>query len=267
MNPAEQASAALYEIENLNRIESPYRHLSPVAKLLMTLVYIGIVMSFGKYDITGLFVMILFPVTGYQLAGIPVSACFYRMRYILPLICAVGLLNPLFDRTAVQITSSLSISGGWISMITLCMKGIFAVMASFLLIASTPIEEICSAMRRLHIPKIIVSLILLTYRYIHVMLRETAVMTDAYLLRCPDHKGVHISAWGSFLGSLLLRSSDRAQQLYESMLLRGYHGEYPVSDPKTDIRKSAAVLLIVTMLMFAARIYNIPALIGRMFVR
>ena len=95
-------------------------------------------------------------------------------------------------------------------------------MASFLLAATTSIEDICRALRQLHVPKVLTSLLLLTFRYISVLLDEAAIMTDAYRLRAPGQKGVHISAWGSFLGQLLLRSMDRATALYESMELRGY---------------------------------------------
>ena len=42
----------------------------------------------------------------------------------------------------------------------------------------------------------------------------------AYALRAPGEKGIHFRAWGSLLGQLLLRSVDRAQLVYESMLLR-----------------------------------------------
>ena len=50
-------------------------------------------------------------------------------------------------------------------------------------------------------------------------------MTQAYRLRAPGQKGVHLKAWGSFVG-LLLRSIDRADEVYHSMLLRGYNGNF-----------------------------------------
>ena len=78
----------------------------------------------------------------------------------------------------------------------------------------------------MHMPEYAVTLLLLTYRYIAVMLREVSVMTDAYSLRAPGEKGIRFRAWGSFLGQLLLRSMDRAQALYDSMLVRGYRGEF-----------------------------------------
>ena len=55
----------------------------------------------------------------------------------------------------------------------------------------------------LRMPGMLVTLLLLTYRYVGVMTEELAVMTDAYRLRAPGQKGIHYSAWGSFLGQLL----------------------------------------------------------------
>ena len=52
-------------------------------------------------------------------------------------------------------------------------------------------------------------------------------MTQAYSLRAPKQKGIHFKVWGSLSGQLLLRSIDRANEVYESMVLRGYHGEFP----------------------------------------
>ena len=138
----------------------------------------------------------------------------------------MGLLNPIFDRQIVTQIGTLAVSGGVVSMLTLVMKGVFCLLASFLLMATTTIEEICRALRQLHLPKTITSLLLLTFRYIGVLLSEVSVMQEAYSLRAPGQKGVHISAWGSFLGQLLLRSMDRAEALYESMELRGFCGDF-----------------------------------------
>ena len=112
-------------------------------------------------------------------------------------------------------------------MVTLMLKGLYCLMASFLLMATTSIDKLCAALRILHLPRLLVTLLLLTYRYVGVMTEELAVMSEAYHLRAPGQKGIHISAWGSFLGQLLLRSMDRAQELYSSMLLRGYRQEFP----------------------------------------
>lgn len=266
MNKAEKACAELQAMDELAAQDSPVHRLSPLSKLLLTVFYIFVTVSFNKYDITGIFFMVLYPVLGYQLSEIPVRTCFYKLRIVMPLVCAVGLFNPFFDREIIMYVGALGISGGVISMLTLMMKGIFCLMASFLLIATTSIEEICRAFRQLHFPKLLTSLLLLTFRYISVLLDEVAIMTEAYNLRAPHQKGIHISAWGSFLGQLLLRSMDRAQALYESMELRGFHGEFYYAGGRETNKLSWLWATLFAALILLTRLYNLPALLGSLFV-
>ena len=152
-------------------------------------------------------------------------------------------------------------------MLTLMLKGVLCLMASFLLMATTPIDALCAALRRLHIPSMLVTLLLLTYRYVGVMTEELAVMTDAYHLRSPRQKGIDRAAWGSFLGQLLLRSMDRAEALYAAMQLRGFRGEFPYA-PGRSFRISDAVWLAVGVLMLLAlRFGDIAQRLGGLFVR
>lgn len=136
---------------------------------------------------------------------------------------------------------------------------------TFPLAAFASIEDICRALRQLHVPKVLTSLLLLTFRYISVLLDEAAIMTDAYRLRAPGQKGVHISAWGSFLGQLLLRSMDRATALYESMELRGYHGEFHYAQGRPSSRASWPFAIGCAALIVLARLYNLPVLLGGLF--
>ncbi len=208
----------------------------------------------------------LFPVAGYQLAGLPMRLCFQKLRMVLPLVCAVGLLNPLFDRQIVVQVGTLAVSSGVLSMLTLILKGVFCLLASFLLMATTTIEAICRALRQLHVPKLLTNLLLLTFRYVGLLLSEVAVMQQAYSLRAPGQKGIHISAWGSFLGQLLLRSMDRAQALYESMELRGFSGEFPVAVRGRGSAASWPYALVCPALMLLARYFDLSALMGGLFV-
>ena len=266
MNKMEKALSELGQMDELAVRESPVHDLNAGAKLLSTVVYILIVMSFDKYDLSGLVPMVLWPVLLFQMSGIPVRTCFYKLRIVLPLVMAVGLFNPLFDRDIMLRIDTIGVSGGTISMITLMLKGVFCLMASFLLMATTSIDSLCAALRILHVPGMLTTLLLLTYRYVGVMTEELAVMTDAYHLRAPGQKGIHISAWGSFLGQLLLRSMDRAQELYSSMLLRGYHRHFHYADIKPFCRRDALYLLVSAAVCFLLRGVRLAEFLGGIIV-
>lgn len=160
----------------------------------------------------------------------------------------------------------LTVTSGVVSMATLMLKGIFALTASFLLIATTSIDRLCAALRQLHVPGILVTLLLLTYRYVSVMLRQVSIMTDAYALRAPGQKGIHISTWGSFLGQLLLRSIDRGSELYQSMELRGFRGEFHYARGGGYRAADFFYILCWATFFLATRLVDLPWLLGNLFV-
>ena len=267
MNKMEKALWELAEMDELAAQDSPIHRLCPTAKLLTTIAYILLVVSFPKYDLSGLIVMLLWPVLLFQFSGIPVHLCFYKLRIVLPLVMAVGLFNPFFDRAPLLNFGSVAVSGGVISMLTLMLKGVLCLMASFLLMATTPIDSLCAALRKLHVPGLLVTLLLLTYRYVGVMTDELAVMTNAYHLRAPGQKGIHVSAWGSFLGQLLLRSMDRAQELYSSMLMRGYHDHFHYALMPAFALRDGLYLIGCTAAFLLLRLIPVAQLLGSLFVR
>ncbi len=240
--------------------------INPLAKLIVTIGYILTVVSFDKYDISGLFAMITYLLILSIIGDISIIRGIKQLKSVVIIVCLVGIANPFFDRTEIIKIGNIVITGGMISMATLMLKGVFTVMASYILITTTSIEGICYALRKVHIPKGIVIVILLTYRYIILLLKEVEKMTQSYKLRAPGQKGINIKAWGPFVGQLLLRSMDRAQIVYESMVLRGFNGEFVYSRP--EVKKSVstiyAIMWLVVFLCF--RYLPVFELVGKIFV-
>ncbi len=243
---------ALYEIHHMDMLADRDQWLNrihPLVKLIISAAYIAVTVSFHKYNFTGLLRMGIYPIVLFILGDISFTDALKRLRIVLPLVCFVGLFNPFFDRKPALEIGAFVVTAGMVSMATLMLKGIYSVLAAYLLIASTSIEKICSAMRMLHIPAILVTQVLLTYRYISVLLDEAGRITEAYSLRAPKQKGVHFKVWGSLAGQLLLRSMDRADNVYESMTLRGYRGEFYYGG-KTALCTKDTAYLIVWILLF-----------------
>lgn len=256
---------AIYEIRQMDQLAARdqwMNTLHPLVKLCLTVMYIFIVVSFSKYDLIGLLAMGIYLMMGFTLAELSFGECLKRLRIILPLVCVVGLANPFFDRVPVEL-GRITINAGVISMLTLMVKGCFAVLASYLLIATTSIEKICYALRLIHVPTIMVTQILLTYRYISLLLEEVNRITQAYSLRAPHQKGVHFKVWGSLTGQLLLRSIDRANSVYESMTLRGYQGEFRYVGDKSSFRAVDILYFLVWLVLFIVmRMFPIIYVIG-----
>lgn len=266
MDQMTNAMMELANLDELSKLDSPIHRKHPLVKLILTILYIGVVVSFAKESLSAMIPMVFYPLIAFQMSGISAKTCFYKLRFILPLICAVGIWNPIFDRMPVIKIGSFVVTAGMISFLTLMGKGILSLMASFLLIATTGIEQICYALSLLKVPDILVTQTLITYRYISLLLKEAGMMMSAYSMRAPGQNGLHYKAWGSFVGQLLIRSMDRAQSLYQSMLMRGFKGSFYYAR-KNKLGKGDVLYLVGWMIAFGVlRCINLSVVIGNIFV-
>ena len=242
----------LREIDKLNTLQQRdqwMNRIHPLVKLCLTIVYIGFVVSCHKYSLSTMVMFAVYPFMMFNFADLSLKDAVYRMRLILPIVLAVGIFNPFMDKAAVMHLGNVAVSGGVVSMITLMLKGFYAVLSAYLLIATTTIEDICFALRRLHVPKILVTVILLIDRYIYILGQEAERIMTAYKLRAPSQKGIHYKAWGPLVGQWLIRSMERAQVVYESMTLRGYRGEFSYGK-KRQLTAPDFLLLAVWLVAF-----------------
>ena len=258
----------LGELHNIQRLQVRplwMNMLHPLGKLLVSVLFIVITVSFPKYELVGLLVMGVYLIFGFVVGELSVVSGLYRMRLILPLVAFVGILNPFFDRTPGFLLFGFTVTGGVISMLTLMIKGIFAVLSAYILIATTSVGDICYALSTIRVPKLIVIVVLLIDRYFVVMAEEADKITTAYALRAPQERGIRYSAWGTLVGQWLLRSMDRAGAVYESMLLRGFTGDFNME--KRGLRAGDVLYPLVWGAAFILIRYT-PAvrLLGEMFL-
>ena len=272
MESIEKQLHEMNKLQNLQQRSHWMNRLHPLGKLFVCVAYIFVVASFDKYDLAGIILMAVFPIFGFVVGELSFKKGLYRMRLILPLVLFVGIFNPFFDRNvlfyiggnaagsgAVQaagLSGGIPVTGGVISMLTLMLKGFYCVLSAYILIATTSIEEICYALRLVHVPKMIVIVILLIYRYFGLMGNEADRIATAYMLRAPSQKGINYRAWGSLVGQWLLRSMDTAGAVYDSMLLRGFKGEFWVKRRNASLKDMAypiAWIVIFMLIRFGSR--------------
>ena len=237
MDRLHRAIKNVHRLDDLAARGTALTRLPPLPKLLAVLVYLCVTLSFQKYALTGLLGMALWPILLYEIDDL-------------------------------SIVKTLRQCWAVVALLVLVVKGVLCFLAVYLLIATTGMERVCAALRQLHVPRVLVTTILLTYRYIVLLLQEGNRISTAYALRAPGEKGIHFRAWGSLLGQLVLRSVDRAQLVYESMMLRGYgwHDDpAPTRQPQKD--SAAGTVFFVATLMYCIlfRVIPIFELLGQLF--
>ncbi|MDD5285629.1 MAG: cobalt ECF transporter T component CbiQ [Desulfuromonadaceae bacterium] len=258
-------NAAIIDLKRLELLAgrySPIHVLDARVKVLVTLVFIVSVVSFGRYELVRLLPFFIFPAVMIPLANLPTLYLARKIALLSPFVLMVGLFNPVFDRNALYQFGQLGISGGWISLASLLIRSLLTVGAAFILVGTTGFTSVCQAVERLGIPRIFAVQLLFLHRYIFVLADETGTAARARELRSCGKRGLGVVSFGSQMGHLLLRTWQRAERIHTAMLARGFVGEFHSHRQSRFGVSELCFLLGWLSLFIALRYYDIPGALG-----
>lgn len=231
-------------IDRFANLDSPLHVLDPRTKIIgfsaLTLMALQI-----RAGSTGAFFAFFFFMA--ILAGIsqiPMQYIVLRTFGILPFVLLAGLAAPWRG------------SGGWSWFLALLLRSILCLLILILLTNTTRFVELLRGMRKLGCPKILVANVSFLYRYLFVLADEVLRMRQARDSRRVGRLGAlsELRTLGSMLGTLMVRSFERADHMYQAMLSRGFSGGFPVTAPRRFSWRDLAFTSIVA-LFIAAMIY------------
>jgi cobalt/nickel transport system permease protein len=116
----------------------------------------------------------------------------------------------------------------------LFVRAILCLMLLILLTNTTRFVELMRGLRKLGCPQILVMNLSFLYRYLFVLTEEAMRMKQARDCRRVGRApfGEELKILSSMLGTLLIRSFERAERMHFAMLSRGYSGDFPVLSPR-----------------------------------
>jgi cobalt/nickel transport system permease protein len=258
-----QQAGELYGLEELAQGNTLLHRRHPGVKLFGTLLYLLAVLGVGRYELGQLLSLSLYPVVLMALGELPWRLVWRRTAVALPFCLFAGLSNLVLDRQVVTYLGTLPITGGLLSCGSILLRTVLCVLAVLLLVALTPMTELTGLLRRCHVPGSLVSLFEMTYRYVGTLIEEAGRMTTAYHLRAPEMQGLDMGHMGAFLGSLLLRSHQRAQRVYQAMRLRGYGGAWSQGQARPMNGGDWLYLALVAGGSLLLGLVNVPEFLGR----
>ena len=251
MGALEKALTELNEVERMACTGSRMHSIDPRAKLIVTVIYIVVVLSFALDSPAGIILFWMFPIIVSAMSGISYNAVFVKSLYTLPFIMFIGIFNPIFNREPMLYIGDMAISRGWVEFVSIIIRGLLSVQAVLLLIMSTGFNRLCAAMGKLGVPSIFTTQLMLLYRYIFVLLDEALSMDRARTSRSYGRKKYGLKMWGTFIGQLLLRTVERAQRIHRAMLSRGFTGKILMRG-NMHWRLCDTIYVVVWCLLFAA---------------
>ncbi len=141
--------------------------------------------------------------------------------------------------------------------VLITLKALAIVLTAYAMFGTSRFDLSMQALERLGAPKVLVQMILFTYRYVFVFLAEmrrkdTAMRARGFVKRA-DRRTMQVM--GHFVGTLLVRSFERTERIYKAMLSKGYTGELRTlvrfRADGGDWAKAAAVLALAALLLGA----------------
>lgn len=249
-------------LDTLAAKETALHRLDPRAKLITTLVFIAVVVSFGKYQISALVPFLFYPLFLILAGRLPPGYILRKVLIVSPFAVLVGIFNPILDRETLVTVGPLALSGGWVSFTSIMLRFTLTVGAAMTLLAVTGFHAVCMSLEKLGAPRFFAMQLLFLYRYLFVLVEEAVRMVRARALRVFNGRGLGLSAYGSLLGHLLLRTLDRAQRIHSAMWCRGFDGRIRVLRP---LSFGGRELLFVTgwsLFFVVMRVVNVPAVLG-----
>lgn len=257
--------AQYFDIGRLDRLsyrDTFVHRLDARVKVVATMLFLFTVISFPKYEVVALVPFFLFPVLLTTIGEIPVRFIFKKVLLVSPFAILIGVFNPLLDTATVAVISGIPISAGVISFLSILLKFTLTVSAALLLIATTSFPGVCHALRRLGLPSLFVSQLLFLYRYIFVLMEEAMRITRARDMRSVGSRGAGIKVFVRLIGTLFVRTVDRAERIYYAMLSRGFQGDIPSLKRARIEATDLACLAAMVMFLVVFRLFRITEGIG-----
>ncbi|CAG0928978.1 Nickel transport protein NikQ [Thermoflexales bacterium] len=149
-------------------------------------------------------------------------------------------------------------------LLSIMFKSWVSVQVALVFAAATSFPDMLLAMRAVKLPRLIVSLFGLMWRYMFVLADEAIRLMRARSARSGAIEGLQPGGsilWrakvtGGLAGNLFIRSLDRGERIYAAMAARGYDGEIrsfplPPITSTSWITLLGGLILLVGLLLFA----------------
>ena len=170
--------------------------LHPVAFLLVTLSYLVCMLSVPVGSLSMLLWYGLYPIVMSAATGCDFNRLFLKSLVALPFAALIGVFNPIFQTEGAFRIGNVVISRGWASFVSIIIRAVYSVQVLLLLVMNGGFIGFCRSLRKIGMPSVLTTQLLMVYRYLEVLLQESLDMSRARKARGYRLKGILIENVG-----------------------------------------------------------------------
>jgi len=212
-------------IDSYSHLNSLIHNWEPRCKLVALL---ALIFAFSVVrQLTLLPAMVLVTLVLSSLSRLPAAFFLSRLRYPGWFLAAIAILLPF------TVGSTIIFQFGWLALrqegllllVVVATRFLCILMVSLIWFGTTPLLTNIRAMGALGLSPTLAEMMLLSYRYIEQFAEDLTKMKRAMQLRgfrATKLSRRNLSVLASLAGTLLVRSYEQSEQVYQAMRLRGY---------------------------------------------
>ena len=235
---------------------------SPITKIFFALSSLIISVS-APTPIVPIAIFIINAILLLSIAKIPAKFYLHLLEYptlavtlsVLIIALFFGFGEPITQITLPWFTWSIYQNG-----VTMAITTFFrvegAISSTFFLVLTTSMTDLFVTLRRVKIPKVLIEISLLIYRYIFVFMEVSAKMNRAQNLRL-GHSSMmrRIRSAALLAANLFIRTLEQGERTFTAMNARGYDGNIRLLEDLPRPRKSAIAAIIIFDAVFVFAIF------------
>lgn len=202
-------------VDKYSQINSPIHQIEAKAKLIAFASLCVVIVLLANTSLVVFSLIFLFLTVLLAISKVPLGFVIKKVATLLPFALFISFFMFFF--------SGLDFNVALTCFLGVLIKASLSAFALVLLVSTTKFEKLVFCARKLGLPGVLADSILFMYRYLYLITDEAMKMQRARKLR--GGKGVGLSnffAAAGIVGTLFLRSYNRAERVYHAMLARGY---------------------------------------------
>ncbi len=212
-------------IDRFAQLDSPIHRLDARAKIIAVVVYTVVLISVPKYQTASLVPYAVLPFFLLVMGQIRLGFVLKHILMVSPFIVCLAAFNPIWD-SAPRPFAGTWVRGGWLVCGSIMIKFFLGMAALIALSSTTRFSDLLAGLQKLHVPRLLVMQLSVLYRYLFVLVDEVMHIKRARDARLGGLATVQLRlrAVGGMVGSLFVRTLERAEGIHQAMEARGYDG-------------------------------------------
>ncbi len=243
-------------IDRYAREDSIVHRLDARTKLLIALAFTMMVVSIPKYQIAPFIPLVVLPFAWITLGKIPWPFVGRQILICSPFILTLVIFNPLFDHSSqpvVLLGRQYILPGGFLIAANLLLKYLLGLTCLVALSSTTRFDHLLLALRKFHLPKILILQLYFLYRYLFELIEQGEEILRARRAREVGRLTIRrrVKSSAGMVGVLFTRSYESSIKIFQAMQARLYDGQLPAAHELHFTRPDlAAGLITAAFLLF-----------------